>query len=789
MLTGSPSIRRQLLVIACFALLATLLMYMPLFYAETHVPGEGMTDYFHFHWSYWWTRHALTTPGLDLYETNFVMFPHTTNLAYHTYSPFWFPLWALLEPVTGTLIAVQIINLIALTLTGYAMYLLMRGQGISAGLALPGGALLMLSSAMYAAVYQTTIHYLGFFWLPLLLLIWGQVVRHVSQRRIRGRIPGFAWSVGMGVAFYLTVMTDYQYAMYAVFLLLPYGILTLVGAGLLVSSLTRARPGQVSDLPLHVSRKNEVLRLIGAGVLAVAVALILLWFVGPLRPLLAFDRSTLAPGTAEQARAIPFPVGYFWRYTDYREIALGSIILPATILGLIGGFTFLRRVNYPNRMRWFWLVISIPPLLLSAGAAITVAGVEIPLPYALIHAAMGGLFRSVHRFGVVFTIPALVYVGQTWEPVIGSRLRRTPVLGALLLLLVFADARLYTAIPVEPVLPAYDFYAQMGSETGIPSETGTSAETGESYDDYVVLEVPTGAGTGETFIGQNYRDLGTQFYGMVHEKRMVNGLLARAPVENYFSLRDEDELLSWLGQRRGLEPDAVIDQLRERIFEWPIGYIVIHQDFIGREHSANLEITGFFNTLPDLLCPPIVEGAAVVYRTRWHPDGCAGDRTPPEVAPATYRIDIGAAGEERFLGWGWHRPELIAGIPVRWTGDQGFLVYGLTDREPGPHPQADLIVDLPPGDYTLQIEAQSFHEARNVDVMVNGAKVGAVTVTPEALQMAAVEIPAAAIGDGQQITVALVTDGTLSAAEAGLNDDPRPLGLLVNTVTFVRGGE
>ncbi|MFC1961255.1 hypothetical protein ACFLYO_11180, partial [Chloroflexota bacterium] len=301
---------------------------------------------------------------------------------------------------------------------------------------------------------------------------------------------------------------------------------------------------------------------------------------------------------------------------------------------------------------------------------------------------------------------------------------------------------------------------------------------GDPYDDYVVLEVPTGAGTGETFIGQNYRDLGTQYYGMTHEKRMVNGLLARAPVENYFYLRDEDPLLSWLGQRRGLEPDTVIEQLQERIFDWPIGYIVIHQDFIGREHPANLEITGFFNTLPDLLCPYAVEGEAVVYRTLWHPDGCP-DRTPPEVAPGRFQIDIGAAGEELYLGWGWHRPEQIAGIPVRWTGDQGYLVYGLTAR-------ADLIVDLPPGAYTFQLEAQSFQEARTVNVLINGEPVGTVTVTPEALQTYTVAIPAAAIGAGQLVTVALVTDDTLSAAEAGLNDDPRPLGLLVNTVTFVR---
>ena len=72
--------------------------------------------------------------------------------------------------------------------------------------------------------------------------------------------------------------------------------------------------------------------------------------------------------------------------------------------------------------------------------------------------------------------------------------------------------------PVRPVLPDYDTYEQIGQERGDP------------YDDYVVLEVPTGAGTGEVLLG----DAGAvtfQYYGTVHGKRMVNGFISRAPLE------------------------------------------------------------------------------------------------------------------------------------------------------------------------------------------------------------------------------------------------------------------
>jgi hypothetical protein len=35
-------------------------------------------------------RHALTTGGLDLYESNFVMFPFTSSYAYDALTLFWF---------------------------------------------------------------------------------------------------------------------------------------------------------------------------------------------------------------------------------------------------------------------------------------------------------------------------------------------------------------------------------------------------------------------------------------------------------------------------------------------------------------------------------------------------------------------------------------------------------------------------------------------------------------------------------------------------------------------------
>jgi len=110
----------------------------------------------------------------------------------------------------------------------------------------------------------------------------------------------------------------------------------------------------------------------------------------------------------------------------------------------------------------------------------------------------------------------------------------------------------------------------------------------QETEDYVVLEVPTGVGTGEVLIGDP-RAIQLQFYTLTHAHRTVNGFISRAPVESFWPLRTDDPMLSWLGQRRDLDATFVENQFRERIPLWPIGYVVVHQDLIGLESATNQE--------------------------------------------------------------------------------------------------------------------------------------------------------------------------------------------------------
>lgn len=726
--------KRRVVIVGFYALLALLALYNPLFHLSTHITGWPTTDFYHFHWNYWWMRHALSS-GQSIYLTNYVFAPFTNNLAFHTLTPFFYPIWALLEPLVGTVAAMTTIFVVAMTASAAAFYALLRRERVAVGLALVGGAMLELTPIMFTGVYWTNINLMGWFWLPLLLLIWGAITRATGRRL-------FLNSLLLGLVLWGIVLTDLQYPLWDAFVIVPYVLLTLWRAG-----SARAR-----------------LRLLIAGGAALALALILLWFAGPLPYILSFDRGDLAPTPAERAVSVPFPLGFIWHYDPDRtgHVSVGAVLLPLIGVALLASWWHRRQRRAQQAAspaiggavsRWFWLALMPLPLVLAAGASVTVFGATIPLPYQLLHALFGGMFRYPERFVPVALIPGVLFAMRTLTPLLAPRRRLHWLAPALLLFLVIADSRMLEPFPIQPLPTPYSFYKAIGQEP---------------YDE-VIVEVPTAAMSGEGIVGEA-RFVVTQFYGLTHGKRMINGHISRVPISHYWYMRTDDPMLAWLGQRRFIEPDVVEQQMRERIFSYPIGYFVIHRDWIGGVGSVtDQEILGYFNSLRDLVCPLWIEGDALVYRTAWHPDGCPA-RVPPQDQAGAYVIDIGAADDVRYIGWGWHQAEDIAGITWRWTGE---------------YPQTQLYFDLPPGAYDLTLRAQAFYEPRHLRLLLNDQPVGEpVMVAVEPLADYRFHIPAALVGDGQHLRLTLDYDATVVPAQIGQGSDTRRLAVTVDTVTF-----
>lgn len=734
---------RHLVVSVCFALVAFLMFYQPLFNLSTHVPGTAHSDYFHFHWNYWWIDHVLNSPDLtSIYQSDYIMFPAVNNLAYHTLTPFWFPVWAAFTPIVGTIGAVNLMLFIGLWLSGWLAFWFLHNQGIGAAWSLTGALMFQATPFVIHAVHMSWVSMVGWFWLPGLLLLWGKVAHKRADSRRR-----MMWAIITGIGLWGMALTDMQYVLFLMPLMLPYVLWTLA---------------QVDGAPRR-------LQIVGAGVLSVVVGVALLWMAGPLSYIADFQQNASTATDAELVFALDFPRAFFGGSQNYFDIlpaqSIGSLLMPLLLGCTAIGIIWRRRLSANSSRCWFWLAVAIVPLVLSIGATLHVFGLKIPLPYRLLHDLLGNVFRFPLRFSMTFTLAIVIFIGLTLTPLASGHKRLW--LAVLLILLVCVDMRLLRPQYIQLPLPDYHFYHEIG------------AKRGAGYDELVIVDVPTAAGSGEVWVGDP-RAIYLQYHGVTHGKRMVNGHVSRVPAEHFWHLRTDDAMLSWLGQRRYLEPEAVAEQLRQRITDWPLGYIVVHQDLIGRETTTITEIIGYLNAQHDLLCPVFVEGDAVVYRTAAHPLPCP-PRTPSIDSDGAYYIDIGADDDLPYIGWGWHWQEQVSGLPVRWTGDQTELIAGQT-WEQADLPQATLYVELPVDDYTLTITVQSFEQDRTLSVTINEQVIASRIVSADGLAPLVFSVPSDALRINAPNQIDLIYDAPAESTE-------RSLALMVADVRFMADGD
>ncbi len=692
------------------------------------VPNGPDSDFYQFHWNYWWLRFA-PLQGQSPLWTDYVLYPHVSNLSLHTLAPIWLPVYLLAEPLAGRIVAVNLMVVLGFPLTGLAMAAWLRrvlentaaGQMTAKIVAFLGGLAYAFSPYMLYHAAKTHLNLTALWWFPLTLLLWDEIA---APRRL----PHPVGAALMGLALWGCWLTDLQYPLWLPFTLGLYALWTLWAA----------RQG----------RRWRTLVGWGALALAVMAALTLIW---PLPALLQVRQDPLEfpPAGLDTARAYSLLPGALLGLSPLSDDRTLGRLLPWLVWGGIAVVAFRRRSakmgagatsRSPLQSRapspWFWLLIVLPPLILALGPDVTVGSAQIPLPYLPLHWALGGQYRNPVRFAAPAVASLITFAALAWTPLAQHLVERlqTPrarqgvfLSGTLLVggLLLF-DAGAFAPFPTR-VMPDYPLYREIAAEGG----------------DFVILDVPVGTHSGWTGMGAGYIAM---YYAPDHRHRMVNGTFSRVP---YSALADymNSPLFAGLAGARDLPPGGeAAAELDRYLRDWPLGYVIAHRDWMSSDQQ-NTRI-GWLNEQPGLCPAQITPDAALVW-WRSRALGC-GD------LPPTVQIEPGAPAGWTYIGRGWYDPENIGGPDGRWAGEQ-----------------ASLRVTLEPGRaYELTFSALAFGAGQTVTFGGPEPFADPIALSADDWRDYTVTIPADALADGLLV---LQHNGAQSPAALGLSTDARLL--------------
>lgn len=678
---GRKSYRRlqlHLAIIACFGLFAVLVLNRLVLDLGNVVSDGLLNDYHLFTWNYWWIDYALNHLHVNPYFTDFLLFPTQHNLAFHTLTPILYPIYKPLSFLLGDPATLNFILWGSFIATGYVTFLFLKSQLASIRSAFIGSLIFTFLPAMidHAINYHANMWLMA--WIPGLLLLWDQVAR---RRTI-------LWAVLFGIGLWGLWLTDFQYLVWIPFLLIPFGLWTL--------HREAAQRG----------------RIIGLGVVALVIMLALAMIV-PLPAVLQGQAGVTSPARYLTAQAYSLPLDAFLLRppTPPADRSIGQLVILLLIAAILFGSG--------TRQRWLWLAIGCVPLLLSLGPTLQIGTLEIPLPYRLLHDALGGLYRFPSRFAPIGVLAILVFIGQSF------RVQPQLWLTSLLILLVVVDENIVAPFPIQAPLPDYQIYHRIGEEEA----------------DYVLLDVPLTVHSGWSQLGgdQGQRAM---WYQRIHHKRQVNGSLSRIPdVEPLFY--EESPLLGWFAGEHALDPAAAGAELTQLTETWPVGYILVHLGWLTPDQG--LSVVGFLNQQPSV-CLVTQERDLVVFRSRKL--GC------PDFQQSI-KLDFTQQGDEAYLIDGWYPRETIGGSEARWAHD-AIKVY------------VPLRADV---DYQLTFRALGYGDGRTLTIGSDGKPLASVTLTSD-WDTYTLTIPAQSLTDQ---TLTLFANGALRPMDVTDSSDERRL--------------
>ncbi len=508
-------------------------------------PGAG-TDVFGFLWNNWWIHHALSHHLAKPYLTTYIFAPFRLDLRLHTVG---FLYGLLSAPFFGLLGQVRVLNLqllATIALNGYFTYRLVRRLTGERAIALLCG---LLATSMNGINFHIGPGRpsCGAFWTAIAAITC--FVELDQDPRPATVVLGAVSLVAMFLA-------DQQVAL--------YGSMWLV----LLAANRFLRRGGLARL-----------RRLAPAMLVLASAGFAAAYVLYLRPW-KYDLGYDVPGAVEALNYSDRPehllhFGLFW--------TLYGVVLPVAMPIVLARLGRVREAIPWALGAVFFYLLTFGPVL---------AGTHLPMPFALVR-HLPGLenFRTPYRFRMPAVFGAIVALGLVLRAAtarLGPR-ARAAVVAALGLVALADAARLKWQRPfLLREMPPQPVYAEIGRDPE-PS---------------VLLEVPVGVRNGTDRIGIDGEIL--TYYQPIHGKRLVNGFVARSPLAAIDYYRRSPAFMYLAGELP--PPGDVTADLRQKVEELGVGYIVVHPDMMKPERVA--PTLRLLSALPGLT--PIAAGPELV---------------------------------------------------------------------------------------------------------------------------------------------------------------------------------
>ncbi len=511
--------------VAGLYLVLTICMTFPLvLHMGSSVPA-GSGDIWQNYWNFWWWEKCLLELQQSPYHSELLFHPSGADVIFHTHSVFNMIVAMPVSVIWGPGAAYNFCVLLALWLSGWGGYLLVKELTGDVRGAFLGG----LVFAYFPQHIEQTLEHLNLFstqFIPLTLLYFFRLSRRGGRRNI----------AGLAACFALNALCSWHLGLKLILTLAPLAGLAMFRMFRLFQKMRPIGPF-VRDLA------------IAAGVSAV----ILLPAVFPLLSKMAsgatyFDRRLVDRGIDASYLFTPFfehpLLGYLTvdAYLDRAYQASGFICYLGFIPVGLAVWALVRR----RRAAGYWALFTLATLLLALGAHPFWDGKlydGITLPFALLEFLPGLVYlRVANRFLILTSLGLAILVGYGWTALRKPGDLKFALLGGLIFL-----EYLWAPYPIQEVLisPLYSRLQESGRKGAI-------------------LDIP---------FHQRNRTVPNLLAQTVHGRPIADGYLSTIPPQALETIQNEPALQDLAGVPKLERP---ID--RGRLLALGFDTVVLHKD-------------------------------------------------------------------------------------------------------------------------------------------------------------------------------------------------------------------